>query len=88
MAVLMVVLVVLLTMVPSVHTYVWRNPLDHAIPAALADPPGTLRDHYAQAYKAQQWGGPQVDGPDRLLPHSCYWFEGVLHCGPLLCAKG
>lgn len=72
---------------PALHPYIWRNPVDRAIPAVLADPPGTLRDHYARAYRADAWGGPRVDGPDRSMPDQCYWFGGTLHCASVCDTK-
>ena len=79
-AAIVVAALVALYTVPALHPYVWRNPVDRAIPAVLADPPGTLRDHYARAYSATVWGGPHNDGPDRSMPDQCYWHAGTLHC--------
>ena len=58
----------------------WKDPCNHKVPE-FTELDGTLRDFYGRrAYYSDQWGSPEIDGPDKNMPSSCFWLRGVLHC--------
>lgn len=50
------------------------------VPEELSTVPPELGDPQHTYYSARVWGGPDVDGPDRNLPDTCFWYGGILHC--------
>ena len=58
------------------------DPCSHPIPEYLVErQAGGIKDHYdRRVYYSNQWGSPEIDGPDRCMPDMCFWDTGVLHC--------
>lgn len=62
------------------------HPLDMPIPEWLQTE--SLAEHLEYhrrsdgAVGTRQWGSVTQDGPDRLLPHQCYWHQGILFAHP------
>jgi hypothetical protein len=93
--ILLLFLVIIYQFMPSVQVYIdnkWDSIRNHSqtltnfidddiyhIPTPF-QPGETVTEFYNLRRRSQIWGSPISDGPDKSMPKTCMWRNGMLEC--------
>lgn len=74
-------LIIIYTIIPHLYTrsISYINDDEYNLPTSL-EPNQTIKDFYDIKTKSQVWGSPVIDGPDKFMPDTCKWVDGMLQC--------
>ena len=91
--IIFLLMIVLYQFLPSVQIYVddkfssfrkvsnFVEDHEYHVPHEIAHPLSSVSEHQQERMSGyRRWGNTSVDGPDRAMPHQCWWKGGILYC--------